>query len=50
MMGLAGPTPAALVELEGSLSSHSPTMGSILCIILLLIGIASASAAAGQAG
>ncbi len=50
MMGLAFTTPAALVELEGELAGSSSTMGSILCIIALLVGIAAASKAASQAG
>jgi len=50
MMGLVSSTPAALVELEVSLSSSSATMGSILCIIALLIGISAASKAASMAG
>lgn len=50
MMGLVGSTPAAIVELEAPLSSYSATMGSILCLIALLIGIASASKAASRAG
>jgi len=50
MMGMGSGTPAALVELEGALAGSSTTMGSILCIIALLIGIAAASRAASLAG
>lgn len=50
MMGLVPTTPAAIVELEASLSSCSPTMGSVVCIIALLIGVAAASRAASMAG
>jgi len=50
MMGLVGGTPAALVEVEAALSSSSATMGSILCLVALLVGIAAASRAASKAG
>ena len=50
MMEIVSTAPAAIVELESSLSSTSSTMGSVVCIIALLIGIAAASRAASEAG
>jgi len=50
MMDLVPGTPAALLEVEASLSECSPTMGSVLCLIALLMGISLASRAASMAG
>jgi len=50
MMEIVSTVPAAIVELEVPLSATSSTMGSMVCIIALLVGIAAASRAASEAG